>query len=154
MHHCLKCNDSTIRHSLKEEQRKDKNKRIREYRKNPIKKFADNLRSRIWIAFNKISKNNNIKIKGCFRNLDYTPIELYNYLENTRKLQENKCPMCQTDYKNCTVSIDHVIPLERAKTEQEIIDLFCLQNLNLMCKSCNSSKSDTDYKIWMENKCV
>lgn len=81
-------------------------------------------------------------------------LKLYNYINNIKRLQDNKCPHCQISYDKCVLSIDHVIPLERAKTEQEIIDLFDLKNLNLMCKNCNSSKQDRDYKIWTKNKCV
>lgn len=120
----------------------------------PITNFANKLRGRISNAIKRISKNNNTKTRGCFRNLDYTPTQLYNYLNNIKRLQNNKCPHCQISYDKCTLSIDHVIPLERAKTEKEIVDLFCLQNLNLMCRSCNSSKQDKDYNVWMTNKCV
>ena len=122
--------------------------------KNPVNNFASRIRSLIRHAFKKISINHSYIPRGGFRNLDYSPIELYNYLENTRELQNNKCPHCYTSYDKCEMNIEHVIPLATAKTEQQVIDLFCLQNLNLMCKSCNSSKSDTNYKIWMENKCV
>jgi len=121
---------------------------------NPINNFASKLRKNIGSAISRRFKNSDRKTKGCFRNLDYTPQQLYNYINNIKRLQDNKCPHCQISYDKCVLSIDHVIPLERAKTEQEIIDLFDLKNLNLMCKNCNSSKQDRDYKIWTKNKCV
>jgi hypothetical protein len=122
-------------------------------RLNPLFSFAHNLRCNIRHCFKKIHNKNGEPIKRrCFKNLDYTPVELYNYLSNIQKLQNNKCPICKTDYKNCIVSIDHVIPVSRAKTIQQIIDLFDLKNLNLMCKNCNSSKNDANYNIWKDNK--
>lgn len=124
-----------------------------EYRKNPVNNFACRLRSSIGSAFKRIyDKNGGSRKVGAMRHLDYTSRELYNYLENIRKLQNNECPICKINYKNCVVSIDHVIPLATAKTEQQIINLFCLKNLSLMCKNCNSSKNDTDYKAWKDNK--
>jgi len=116
-------------------------------------RLVDNLRALIRNSFKKLDKKNgNFVSRGCFRNLDYTPVELYNYLTNIQKLQNNKCPHCDTSYDKCTTSIDHVIPLKRAKTEQEIIDLFDLKNLNLMCRSCNSSKNGRDYIAWGNSK--
>jgi hypothetical protein len=125
------------------------------HRKNPIANFASRIRGSIRSAFNRISRQNGEKRKtGAMRHLDYTSKELYDYLTNIQKLQNNQCPICQTDYKKCILSIEHVIPLANAKTEQEIIDLFCLQNLNLMCKNCNSSKQDKDYNTWMKSKSI
>ena len=115
----------------------------------PINKFANNLRNCIGKSFKRVrNKNDRHKRMGAFCYLSYTKEELYNYLENTRKLQENKCPSCDISYDKCVMSIDHVIPLIKAKTEQQVIDLFDLKNLNLICKSCNSSKNDTEYNIW------
>lgn len=136
IHGCVKC----------------RNINMKKRRNIPIYHFASLLRTSIWFAFHKILERNTLKIKGCFKNLDYTKEELYSYLENIRKLQNNKCPHCQIPYNKCKISIDHVIPLITAKTEQEVIDLFDLKNLNLMCKSCNSSKNDTNYSLWVENK--
>lgn len=125
------------------------------HHKNPVANFARRIRGSIRSAFNRMSRQNGDKRKiGSMRYLDYTPKELYNYLENTRKLQGNKCPVCKSSYDKCKINIEHVVPLANAKTEQEIIDLFCLQNLNLMCKSCNSSKLDRDYNTWIESKGV
>jgi len=152
--YCTMCCRSRIKHPLTDKQRIETNKRAKKYRKNPIINFSNRIRASIAIYLKRINNGNGPIKRGCFRHLDYTPIQLYSYLENTRELQNNKCPHCYTSYDKCEMNIEHVIPLATAKTEQQVIDLFCLQNLNLMCKSCNSSKSDTDYKIWMENKCV
>lgn len=125
------------------------------YRKRPINNFVCRLRGSIRSAFNRISRQNGEKRKtGAMRHLDYTSKELYDYLSNIQKLQNNKCPICQTNYEKCILSIDHVIPLITAKTEQEIISLFDLKNLNLMCKNCNSSKNDKSYTAWARNRYV
>jgi len=128
---------------------------IKRRKKRSLMKYRliDNLRTLIRNSFKKIgNKNGNYIARGCFRNLDYTPTQLYNYLNNIKKLQENKCPVCNTDYNNCVMTIEHVIPLATAKTEQEIINLFDLKNLNLMCMSCNSSKNKKDYTTWLKEK--
>jgi hypothetical protein len=121
--------------------------------KRPIYNFTKRIRCLIRNSFKRIDNKNGVSIsRGCFRNLDYTPTQLYNYLTNIKKLQDNKCPICKSSYDKCEMNIEHVIPLEKAKTEQQVIDLFDLKNLNLMCKSCNSSKSSKNYNIWMENR--
>jgi len=146
--YCIKCC------VLTSEQKRRQNERFKKYRENPVNRLAYNLRSLLWNSFNRISKNNNTKTKGCFRNLDYTPLQLYNYLQNIKNLQNNKCPHCNISYNECEISIDHVIPLKKAKTEQEVIDLFDLKNLNLMCRSCNSSKNSRSYSVWKDSKYV
>jgi len=125
------------------------------WRKLPINNFAENLRSLIKHAFKKIHNKNGKLIQGrCFKNLDYTPIQLYNYLNNIQNLQNNKCPYCDVSYDKCKISIDHVIPLSTAKTTQEVIDLFDLKNLNLMCKNCNSQKWKHDYSLWSKTHVI
>jgi hypothetical protein len=135
-----------------EEGRVKQRERSRKWRKNPVNRFAANLRKRLRESFNRISKNGCQQTRGCFRNLDYTPVQLYNYLENIKRLQDNKCPHCNTFYNNCVISIDHIIPLIKAKTEQEVINLFDLKNLSLLCKDCNSSKNDNNFQEWNKRK--
>lgn len=147
---CYKKRDEIDEVRTKRKERDRRNRR--KWLENPVNKFAHSLRHRIGDSFKRISKNNNMKIRGCFRNLDYNPIELYNHLENLKKLQNNECPYCKISYDKCKISIDHIIPLERAKTEKEVIDLFDLKNLNLMCRSCNSSKNDNDLQEWKQKK--
>lgn len=128
--------------------------RNKEYGKCPINNFTMRLRSSIKRAFKRIyDQNGGHKKVGAMRYLDYSDKELYNYLENIKKLQENKCPHCNTSYDKCKISIDHVIPVSRAKTEQEVIDLFDLKNLNLMCKNCNSQKWKHEYNSWRSTRC-
>jgi len=135
-----------------DEGRSKARKRSRKWRENPINRFAANLRKRLRESFNGISANGYQRTKGCFRNLDYTPVELYNYLEDIKELQNNECPYCQISYDKCKMSIDHIIPLIKAKTEQEVINLFDLKNLSLLCKNCNSSKNDNNFQEWSKKK--
>jgi len=137
------------RKEIKEKTNERARRNSRKWLENPINNLANKLRKRVRQGLNRIS---NKKINGCFRNLDYTPLQLYNYLENIKRLQNNECPYCKISYDKCKVSIDHIIPLEKAKTEEEIINLFDLKNLNLMCKSCNSSKNDNNLREWCRKK--
>jgi len=129
----------------------------REWRKNkmkndPIYNLASRLRCQIRDGIRRHIKNKDTITKGCFSRLSYTPKELYCYITNIKNLQNNCCPTCENNYDKVGFNIEHVTPLATAKTEQEIIDLFCLQNLNVMCGSCNSSKNKKDYNTWLEEK--
>jgi len=147
---CAKKRDEIeeIRIKRKERERKWRKKWL----ENPINKFAHNLRHRMGDGLKRISKNNALKTKGCFRHLSYGIKDLFNHLENIKKLQNNKCPSCKVCYDKCKISIDHIIPLATAKTEKEIIDLFDLKNLSLLCKNCNSSKNDNNLHEWNKKK--
>lgn len=123
-------------------------KMIKQYKENPTYRFAVCLRSSIRHAFKKI----NNKDGGVFKHLPYTQLDLFNHLENIRKLQKNKCSECNNSYEKCCMTIEHTIPISKAKTKEEIINLCGLWNLSLMCKSCNSSKKAKDYNIWKENR--
>lgn len=146
---CCSCHSSLQKRRNKTEEGRLKMREVgRKWREKPINRFAANLRKRMWESFNGILKNGCQRARGCFRHLDYTPVELYNYLENIKNLQNNKCPYCCTSYDKCIMSIDHIVPLAIAKTEKEIINLFDLKNLSLLCKDCNSSKNDSDLHKW------
>lgn len=131
--------------------KKQNNQRRKKYLENPMHSFVARLRSLINFSFRRVCGSNYVP-RGGFRNLNYTPTDLYNHLHNIQKSQNNKCPICQTDYNKCIVSIEHIVPVSKAKTEQQVIDLFALSNLSLMCKNCNSSKHTSDFKTWMESK--
>lgn len=80
------------------------------------------------------------KEAGCFKLLPYTSCDLKNYLEDIRNKQQNKCPLCGTSYETSGFHIDHIIPLASAKDDGEILALFGLKNLSLLCGPCNCSK--------------
>lgn len=93
------------------------------------------IRNSIREGFNRVSSGH--IPKGSFRYLNYTPLELYNYLENIRKQQNNCCPMCQVSYDIKPFDIDHIIPMRTAKTFEQVKELSVLNNLSLLCFSCN-----------------
>lgn len=129
----------------------------REYAKNkrqndPIYNLAGRLRCQIRDGIRRHIKNPDTTIKGCFSRLSYSPLDLFNHIDNIKKQQDNCCPVCKSNYDKVGFHIEHIIPLATAKTEQQIIDLFNLKNLNLMCGSCNSSKNKKDYNIWLKEK--
>ncbi len=112
-------------------------------RKNdPIFRYKENLRCQMSFAFKRISELGQKRSYGCFRYLDYTPHRLFYHLDKIKMTQNNKCPMCDSSYNDVILSIDHIIPLSTAKTKSEIITLFTLSNLSLLCKRCNSKKSN------------
>jgi hypothetical protein len=148
----LSCSLCVSEKGKTEEGRRKSRINSRKRQKNPINRLAHNLRSILYNSFKRKLRNGFRHTRGCFRNLDYTPVELFNYLENIKKLQNNECPSCKTDYNKCIMSIDHIIPLATAQTEQEIINLFDLKNLSLLCRGCNSSKNDSNLQEWNKRK--
>jgi len=99
-------------------------------------KYENRIRSLIKYGLKRVSNGNSI-IKGCFRYLDYSPTELFDHLEKIRKNQNNCCPMCNISYDIKPFDIDHVIPTRIAKTTEELLKLFLLNNLSLLCYYCN-----------------
>lgn len=69
--------------------------------------------------------------------LPYNNKQLHDHLENIIKSQNNSCPMCHKSYNEIKYDIDHIIPTSSAKTKEELLKLFDLENLSLLCFSCN-----------------
>lgn len=81
-------------------------------------------------------KNNNKKINFS-KYLPYNSKQLQDHLENIRKSQNNYCPMCHKSYNKIKYDIDHIVPTSVAKTKEELLKLFNLENLSLLCYICN-----------------
>ena len=64
------------------------------------------------------------------------------YRDERLKLMENRCCYCGGGEH---LSLDHLVP--RAKGGEDRGD-----NLVYACRSCNSSKSDTDFLVWCQSK--
>ena len=77
--------------------------------------------------------------KGGFSQLPYTPAELRAYIQTKLEERQYLCPMCGTSLKE-VFDIDHRIPLSSAKTVEEVIALFALSNLDVLCPPCNQHK--------------
>lgn len=77
---------------------------------------------------------------GCFRFLPYSPDELRCHLDTIMKQQSNHCPLCGCCYDDVGFHIDHIVPLASADNDKGILDLFSLNNLSLLCGSCNCAK--------------
>ncbi|KKN70858.1 hypothetical protein LCGC14_0426410 [marine sediment metagenome] len=81
------------------------------------------------------------------KHLPYSSRQLCDHLENIKKQQDNRCPMCQVSYDITGYDIDHVTPVFVAKDTKEILQLFALSNLSLLCPPCNRHiKRDDDIK--------
>jgi len=146
---CVKCNQISNAKMMKTEKAKKYNKEWKEkYRQTPIGQYKSRIRS----LFRSAVKNKDKSESGCFKNLPYTPIQLTNFLENIKKQQNNLCPICKNSYEKVGYNIEHIVPLAKAKTEEEVINLFGLWNLSLMCPNCNFSKGKREYSTWLKEK--
>ncbi len=107
----------------------------------PFNLYRLRLRNLLNSAFRRHLQTKGIKKRrGCFRHLSYSPQQLCDHLEEIKEQQKNICPMCRRSYNRVKLSIDHIIPLKTATTELEMLGLFDLKNLSLLCLSCNISK--------------
>lgn len=78
--------------------------------------------------------------QGRFRHLRYSPEDLCRHVESVRRRQGNKCPSCGASYDQTGFHIDHVIPIRAANTVTDVLELFALSNLSLLCPRCNARK--------------
>lgn len=67
---------------------------------------------------------------------DYSPQQLSEHLRQGLERTGGNCPLCGCPIIG-TFHIDHKIPLQKAKTEQELLALFSLENLWATCVECN-----------------
>lgn len=138
--HCVQCKlTNDRRRSKTNEGRRMNREKSTRYRNTLLGKYADRLRSSLNQCVSKMTSNKPNTI-GCFRHLQYSPQQLYDHLESIRIAQNNICPSCVKSYDVVLASIDHIIPLATAKTTEQILRLFNLPNLSLLCQPCNSSK--------------
>ena len=105
-------------------------------RKDPKRLYAHRLRVQLRQAIT----HKNI---GCFRFLPYSPTELRKHLDDIKEFQNNRCPSCGANYDIGGFHVDHIIPLSSATTDGEVLALFGLKNLSLLCGSCNCSKGQS-----------
>jgi 5-methylcytosine-specific restriction endonuclease McrA len=63
-------------------------------------------------------------------------------IERIRRQQGGKCASCR---KKRALAIDHIRPISRGGSNSP-------SNLQLLCKSCNSSKKDRDPIDWMQSR--
>jgi len=74
---------------------------------------------------------------GFSKSLPYNNKQLDDHLENIRSFQNNCCPMCHISYEINSFDVDHIIPTSSTKTKEELLKLFDLENLSLLCFKCN-----------------
>lgn len=114
-----------------------RNKRRRRPDFHMVKKLRDGIAQAL--------RRNQLKSKGKLRHLPYTGDEFVAHINGLLEKYEFKCPSCGCElYK---YHIDHKTPISLGSTFEEIIGLFSLSNLDILCPSCNLSKSDNlDWK--------
>lgn len=86
--------------------------------------------------FKNLRSKSNSKIKFS-KYLPYNSEQLHGHLENIKSLQNNSCPMCHKSYNEIKYDVDHITPTSTAKTKEELLKLFDLKNLSLLCWYCN-----------------
>lgn len=104
----------------------------RRYRSTELGRLKQNLRTLLWHAL----KNT----VGSFRHLSYSPTQFVSHINSVKAKQYHMCPGCNRKYEDVGFTIDHIIPISRAENDQEVIALFDLENLSLLCRNCNSRK--------------
>jgi hypothetical protein len=114
--------------------RKDQQK----HRETLIGKMSNRLR---------VSLRKYLQGKGGFSQLPYTPAELQAHSEAKLEEREYCCPMCSTSLEEC-FDIDHRIPLSSARTVDEVIALFDLSNLDVLCPPCNQHKKGKKHIVY------
>jgi len=122
----------------KEEYKPRKNELKRQKLKNdPIYKLRYNMSKALWKSFKSLGISKN----GTFNeSVGYSNQELYNHLSQYigKPCEDCKDVVLTID----THHIDHIIPISVSKTKDDIIKLNQLDNLRLICPTCNMSKSD------------
>ena len=141
--HCVRCKLVSDRNRNKTNRgRQTGRRKAAKYRSTIIGKYADRLRASLNQGMRKYLSGH---ANGCFRYLPYDPKQLCEHLESVRSVQNNRCPVCCRSYDIVEITIDHIVPVKTASTMEEILRLFELSNLSLLCRSCNSSKGD---QLW------
>jgi len=127
---CDKCESEQFRKWSQHPSSKEKRKNAQKNRlRQPIYIYQNRLRSALRHRLN--------RQKSFTKHLPYSGRELCDYLEDVRRQQNNRCPMCKSDYDDVGYDIDHIIPTSSASNESELLALFSLENLSLLCPRCN-----------------
>lgn len=113
----------------------------------PLGKYETRLRARL----RRLSKNE----LSFSKNLPYNSKQLCNHLEFVRSNQNNCCPLCNISYEINPADMEHIIPTSTAKTREELLKLFYLNNLSLLCYKCNRyfkrCRTDVKYNTGFKN---
>lgn len=81
----------------------------------------------------------NQAMRGAFKLLPYDPETFVNDMMAKLEACNWECPMCKASLRK-RFDIDHHVPLNTAKTIEEVVALFALDNLRPLCKRCNNWK--------------
>jgi hypothetical protein len=99
----------------------------RKWRATPVGQMINRLR----VSLKRIQKGYTTK------NLPYSVEEFVEHMQSKMELRENKCPICGIDFNLTGYDIEHKIPLSTANLPEEVLELFALENLDVMCPDCN-----------------
>jgi hypothetical protein len=125
---------------LEERDRKGQAKWYRKMYKRPLGRCIQLMRSTFSAMLRKGYKSSK---------LPYSPLELRQHIEAELQACHHRCPMCLADLELVGYQVDHIVPLDSAKSEEEIAQLFALTNLSVLCPDCNTRvkrERPIDYK--------
>lgn len=125
-----------------EKKKVQRNKQNKKRQLNPVHNFHDRIRKRLIRVLNDIGLKKESRTQDI---LGYSAKELFNYLSKYIGQLCEDCKLIIIDKQKC--QIDHIIPIGSAKTKEDVIKLNQLNNLRLICSSCNLNKVENDLKI-------
>lgn len=122
---------------LREAKRRHYPKRYARRKADPIMRLSDWLQGKTRQVFR--SRARVFRRSDTFDGkLGYSKGELRTHLMD---MIDTPCPRCCEPLRIDNVEIDHIKPRRTAKTESDVWLLFALQNLRLMCPTCNKRRN-------------
>jgi 5-methylcytosine-specific restriction endonuclease McrA len=87
----------------------------------------------------RVSMNHHLngRIKGKLRHLDYSKEDLLYHINSKLEAYNYICPMCKKADLKQGYNVDHKIPICSAKNVDEVLALYALENLDVLCSHCN-----------------
>lgn len=96
----------------------------------------------------KVALRNCINGRRTWNILPFTKEEFLSHIEGELQRYNYLCPLCHASIRD-HFDIDHRIPLSSAgDNEGELLKLFCLSNLSVLCPSCNQHKKKAQYVLY------
>ena len=111
-----------------------------EFRRWNIESLRKRRRSLLGKLANRLRVSLRRRLRGIgLSDLPYTAEELQAHIRARLHARHFRCPMCGASLES-GFDIDHIVPLSSAQTADELLELFALANLDVLCPSCNQHR--------------